>query len=34
MAVLRHQLLWTAGLVIFGRWLLSHGIRRIVVQGG
>lgn len=32
--VLRHQLLWTAGLVILGRWLLSRGMRRIVVQGG
>jgi ABC-2 type transport system permease protein len=33
-AVLLHQLLWTAALVIFGRWLLSRGMRRIVVQGG
>lgn len=32
--VLRHQLLWTTGLVIFGRWLLARGMRRIVVQGG
>jgi ABC-2 type transport system permease protein len=33
-AVLLHQLLWTAALVLFGRWLLSRGMRRIVVQGG
>lgn len=33
-AVLTHQLSWTLALVVFGRWLLSRGIRRIVVQGG
>ncbi|HET9447374.1 MAG TPA: hypothetical protein VFO35_14000, partial [Steroidobacteraceae bacterium] len=33
-SVLQHQLLWTAALVLFGRWLLSRGMRRIVVQGG
>jgi viologen exporter family transport system permease protein len=33
-SVLRHQLLWTAALVLFGRWLLTRGLRRIVVQGG
>ena len=33
-SVLRHQLLWIAALVLFGRWLLSRGMRRIVVQGG
>jgi len=32
--VVQHQLLWTAALVILGRWLLSRGLRRIVVQGG
>jgi ABC-2 type transport system permease protein len=32
--VLQHQLLWTAALVLAGRWLLSRGMRRIVVQGG
>jgi ABC-2 type transport system permease protein len=32
--VLQHQLLWTAGLVLLGRWLLSRGMRRVVVQGG
>jgi ABC-2 type transport system permease protein len=33
-SVFRHQLLWTAALVLAGRWLLSRGVRRIVVQGG
>jgi ABC-2 type transport system permease protein len=33
-SVLRHQLLWTAALVLFGRWLLARGLRRVVVQGG
>jgi ABC-2 type transport system permease protein len=33
-AVLRHQLLWTIALVLVGRWLLSRGMRRVVVQGG
>jgi ABC-2 type transport system permease protein len=33
-AVLAHQLLWTAALVLFGRWLLAQGMRRVVVQGG
>jgi ABC-2 type transport system permease protein len=28
------QLLWTAALVGFGRWLLARGTRRVVVQGG
>jgi ABC-2 type transport system permease protein len=32
--VLQHQIFWTVALVMFGRWLLSHGIRRVVVQGG
>lgn len=32
--VIEHQLLWTAALVIGGRWLLRRGLRRIVVQGG
>ena len=32
--VLSHQLLWTAGLVLLGRWLLARGTRRLVVQGG
>ena len=29
-----HQLAWTVGLVVFGRWVLSRGVRRLVVQGG
>jgi ABC-2 type transport system permease protein len=33
-SVLQHQLLWTLALVVFGRWLLSRGLRRVVVQGG
>jgi len=32
--VLAHQLAWTLGLVLFGRWLLARGTRRLVVQGG
>ena len=32
--VLAHQLIWTFVLVAFGRWLLSRGLRRLVVQGG
>jgi ABC-type uncharacterized transport system permease subunit len=33
-SVLQHQILWTIALVLFGRWLLSRSIRRVVVQGG
>ena len=33
-SVLQHQILWTIALVAFGRWLLSRGMRRVVVQGG
>jgi ABC-2 type transport system permease protein len=32
--VLAHQLAWTFALVALGRWLLSRGVRRLVVQGG
>jgi ABC-2 type transport system permease protein len=32
--VIEHQLFWTAALVVFGRWLLRRGLRRVVVQGG
>jgi ABC-2 type transport system permease protein len=32
--LLAHQLAWTAGLVLLGRWLLARGLRRVVVQGG
>ena len=31
---LARQLGWTLVLVVFGRWLLARGLRRIVVQGG
>jgi len=31
---LARQLAWTAALIVFGRWLLSRGLRRLVVQGG
>jgi ABC-2 type transport system permease protein len=34
MAVIAHQLAWSAAFVMFGRWLLARGKRRIVVQGG
>jgi ABC-2 type transport system permease protein len=33
-SVLRHQIAWTIALVVFGRWLLARGLRRLVVQGG
>lgn len=29
-----NQLLWTAALVLLGRWLLSRAARRLVIQGG
>jgi viologen exporter family transport system permease protein len=32
--VLQRQIFWTIALVVFGRWLLSQGMRRVVVQGG
>ena len=32
--VLKHQIVWTVALVLFGRWLLSRGMRRVIVQGG
>jgi len=32
--VLAHQLAWTGALVALGRWLVSRGVRRLVVQGG
>ncbi len=31
---LARQLIWTAILIIWGRWLLARGLRRVVVQGG
>ena len=33
-AVLAHQLVWTAALILLGRVVLSRGTRRLVVQGG
>jgi ABC-2 type transport system permease protein len=33
-SVLAHQIFWTVVLVLIGRWLLSRGMRRVVVQGG
>jgi ABC-2 type transport system permease protein len=33
-AVVQRQLLWTLALVLAGRWLLSRGLRRVIVQGG
>lgn len=32
--LLIHQAAWTLGLVFLGRWALSRGLRRLVVQGG
>ena len=32
--LLAHQLAWTAILILTGRWILSRGLRRLVVQGG
>lgn len=29
-----HQLAWSVALVLLGRWVLSRGMRRLVVQGG
>jgi ABC-2 type transport system permease protein len=34
LSVLRHQILWTIALVLFGRWLLSRAMHHVVVQGG
>ena len=33
-SVLAHQILWTIALVALGRWLLTRGMRKVVVQGG
>jgi ABC-2 type transport system permease protein len=32
--VVAHQLAWSTAFVALGRWLLSRGVRRLVVQGG
>jgi ABC-2 type transport system permease protein len=29
-----HQLAWTAAFILLGRWVLSRGVHRLVVQGG
>ena len=34
LSLLAHQVVWIVGLVAFGRWLLSRGVHRLVVQGG
>jgi ABC-2 type transport system permease protein len=34
LAALGHQAGWTAALILFGRWILARGKRRLVVQGG
>jgi ABC-2 type transport system permease protein len=34
LGVLAHQVVWIAGLAVFGRWLLGRGVRRLAVQGG
>ena len=34
LGVVAHQLVWITVLVLFGRWLLTRGCRRLVVQGG
>lgn len=31
---LAHQLAWTVAIVLLGRWILSRGVRRLVIQGG
>lgn len=33
-ALFLQQLVWTAVLALIGRWILSRGLRRVVVQGG
>ena len=32
--VLLHQAVWTVAFVAAGRWLVAHGLKRLVVQGG
>ncbi len=32
--LLAHQLIWTAAIVILGRWVLARGLRQAVIQGG
>jgi len=33
-SVIAQQVGWTVALILAGRWLLSRGVRRLVVQGG
>ncbi|MSS70242.1 MAG: ABC transporter permease [Candidatus Latescibacteria bacterium] len=33
-SVLTQQVAWTVALIVLGRWILSRGTRRLVVQGG
>ena len=33
-ALLAHQLAWTAAIILLGRWVLSRGLRQVVIQGG
>ena len=32
--LIAHQMAWTVAIVLFGRWVLSRGLRRVVIQGG
>ena len=32
--LLAHQIVWTAAIIILGRWVLSRGLRQAVIQGG
>ncbi len=34
LAVFAHQLIWIAIFVLIGRWVISRGVHRLVVQGG
>ena len=32
--LLAHQMVWVVAIVLIGRWMLSRGLRRLVIQGG
>ena len=32
--LLAHQIVWTAAIILLGRWVLSRGLRQAVIQGG
>ena len=32
--LIAHQMAWTVAIILFGRWALSRGLRRVVIQGG